>query len=176
MSEIAAKIGIVQEIARQTDLLALNAAVEAARAGQSGKGFAIVAAEVRRLAERSKVASDEIVNLSRTTSEASNEAGQQLKTLVPEIQRTADLVREISAAMNEQRVGSEQINQAIAELDRVIQANAEVSNRASDATRNLSQSAEELRALIDSFRNEDGTLNRSAEASGRHGDNISLVA
>ena len=165
MSEIAAKIGIVQEIARQTDLLALNAAVEAARAGQSGKGFAVVAAEVRRLAERSKIAADEIVRLSRTTAETSNEAGAQLNSLVPEIHRTTDLVREISAAMNEQRVGSEQINQAISELDRVIQANADASNHAFETTRQLNQGAEELRALIEGFRNEDGTLNRSSDDS-----------
>jgi len=175
MSEIAAKIGIVQEIARQTDLLALNAAVEAARAGQSGKGFAIVAAEVRRLAERSQIAAEEIVGLSRTTSEASNEAGEQLSALVPEIQRTTELVREISAAMNEQRVGTEQINQAIAELDRVIQANAEASGHAAEVTHSLNHSAAELRALIDGFRNADGTLNRASDAHPGGNDDSSDV-
>ncbi len=163
MTEISQKIGIVQEIARQTDLLALNAAVEAARAGQSGKGFAIVAAEVRRLAERSKIAADEIVSLSRTTSQTSQEAGAQLQALVPEIQRTTELVREISAATNEQRMGSEQINQAISDLDRVIQANAEAATEASATTRVLSDAASKLRRLIAGFRNEDGTINRSAD-------------
>lgn len=163
MTEISQKIGIVQEIARQTDLLALNAAVEAARAGQSGKGFAIVAAEVRRLAERSKIAADEIVALSRTTSQTSQEAGAQLQALVPEIQRTTELVREILAATNEKRMGSEQINQAISDLDRVIQANAESATEASATTRVLSDAASRLRRLIAGFRNEDGTINRSAD-------------
>jgi PAS domain S-box-containing protein len=161
MSEISTKIGIVQEIARQTDLLALNAAVEAARAGENGKGFAIVAAEVRRLAERSKIAAEEIVALSKTTAEASEEAGGQLKALVPEIQSTTYLVREISAAMREQQIGSEQINSAISELDQVIQANAKVASESASTTSILTWSADQLLELIGGFRNEDGTLNRS---------------
>jgi PAS domain S-box-containing protein len=162
MSEISTRIGIVQEIARQTDLLALNAAVEAARAGENGKGFAIVAAEVRRLAERSKVAAEEIVALSKTTAEASEDAGRQLKALVPEIQSTTYLVREISAAMREQQLGSEQINSAISQLDQVIQANANVANDAATTTSKLTWSSDQLLELIGGFRNDDGTLNRSS--------------
>ncbi|MCT4557596.1 MAG: methyl-accepting chemotaxis protein [Pelagimonas sp.] len=160
MQTIAEKITIIQEIARQTDLLALNAAVEAARAGSHGRGFAIVAAEVRRLAERSQIAADEIVALSKSTAETSGKAGDELETLVPEIQRTADLVQEISAATQEQSIGSEQINTAISELDRVIQANAAASQEAAATTQMLSDSASKLGALIDGFRDEEGNLVR----------------
>ncbi|MAC77097.1 MAG: hypothetical protein CML66_03445 [Rhodobacteraceae bacterium] len=165
MKTIAEKINIIQEIARQTDLLALNAAVEAARAGSHGRGFAIVAAEVRRLAERSQVAADEIVALSRSTAETSGKAGEELTSLVPEIQRTADLVQEISAATQEQRIGSEQINSAISELDRVIQANAAAAQKAAGTTSMLTESAEALRDLIDGFRDEDGNLVRTTDPS-----------
>ncbi|WP_088651120.1 methyl-accepting chemotaxis protein [Marinibacterium profundimaris] len=165
MKTIAEKINIIQEIARQTDLLALNAAVEAARAGAHGRGFAIVAAEVRRLAERSQIAADEIVSLSRSTAETSGKAGDELTSLVPEIQRTADLVQEISAATQEQRIGSEQINSAISELDRVIQANAGAAQKAAGTTSMLTESAETLRDLIDGFRDEDGNLVRTQDAA-----------
>ncbi len=121
MRTIADKIRIVQEIARQTDLLALNAAIEAARAGAHGKGFAVVASEVRKLAERSQQAASEIGSLSTSTLSISEEAGRMLEQLVPDIQRTADLVAEISAACREQNVGADQINQAIQQLDQVTQ-------------------------------------------------------
>ncbi len=165
MKTIATKINIIQEIARQTDLLALNAAVEAARAGAHGRGFAIVAAEVRRLAERSQVAADEIVSLSKSTAETSGKAGDELTALVPEIQRTADLVQEISAATQEQRIGSEQINTAIGELDRVIQANAAAAQEAAATTQMLSDSADKLSGLITGFRDEDGNIVRTTETT-----------
>jgi PAS domain S-box-containing protein len=163
MKTIADKITIIQEIARQTDLLALNAAVEAARAGAHGKGFAIVAAEVRRLAERSQIAADEIVALSRSTAETSGKAGEELSSLVPEIQRTADLVQEISAATQEQRIGSEQINTAISDLDRVIQANAAAAQEAAATTEMLNDSADGLGTLINGFRDDDGNIVRKSQ-------------
>ena len=102
MKDIADKISIIEEIARQTNMLALNAAIEAARAGEHGKGFAVVAAEVRKLAERSQGAAREISQLSASSVDVAEQAGELLIKMVPDIQKTADLVQEISAASNEQ--------------------------------------------------------------------------
>jgi len=155
MKTIADKITIIQEIARQTDLLALNAAVEAARAGQHGKGFAVVASEVRKLAERSQQAAGEINELSGKTVEVSMKAGSMLQALVPSIQKTADLVTEISAAMREQNTGADQINQAIRQLDSVIQSNAAASTEAASVSQGLAAQSEQLHATIGFFKLDD---------------------
>jgi len=152
MRTIAEKISIVQEIARQTDLLALNAAVEAARAGEHGKGFAVVASEVRKLAERSQAAAAEISALSGQTVQVATEAGEMLNRLVPDIQKTAELVSEISAACREQDIGAAQINEAIQQLDRVTQQNAGASEEMSATSEELAAQAEELQASIAFFK------------------------
>ncbi|MFH0733496.1 MAG: MCP four helix bundle domain-containing protein [bacterium] len=151
MKEIASKISIIEEIARQTNLLALNAAIEAARAGEHGKGFAVVASEVRKLAERSQTAAAEINKLSANSVEVAENAGNMLNKLVPDITKTAELVQEITAASNEQNSGAAQINQAIQQLDLVIQQNAAASEELSSTANNLTTQAEQLQNIMAFF-------------------------
>jgi methyl-accepting chemotaxis protein len=155
MKEIASKISIIEEIARQTNLLALNAAIEAARAGEHGKGFAVVAAEVRKLAERSQKAAGEINQLSGTTVKVSEKAGEMLDKLVPDIQRTAELVQEITAASREQDTGAEQINKALQQLEKVIQQNASASEEMASTTEELTGQSDQLVSALGFFRTGD---------------------
>ncbi|GBC60899.1 methyl-accepting chemotaxis protein [Desulfonema ishimotonii] len=152
MKEIADKIGIIEEIARQTDLLALNAAIEAARAGEHGRGFAVVASEVRKLSERSQMAAGEINTLSGESIRIAERAGEMLSHLVPEIRKTANLVQEISAASREQDTGAKQINTAIQQLDQVIQQNASVSEEMASTAEELAGQSGQLRNTVGFFR------------------------
>jgi methyl-accepting chemotaxis protein len=113
VKQISEKIQVVDEIAFQTNLLALNAAVEAARAGDVGRGFSVVAAEVKKLAEKSKTSANEIVHLVNRSVNQNKEAGKLLNEIIPEIDKTAHLVQEITASNKEQRSSSELINHSV---------------------------------------------------------------
>ena len=170
MKEIATKISIIEEIARQTNLLALNAAIEAARAGEHGKGFAVVASEVRKLAERSQTAAGEIGTLSARSVQIAEKAGEMLNKMVPDIQKTAELIQEISAASKEQNIGTDQINKAIQQLDKVTQQNAGASEEMASTSEGLSGQAEQLQASIAYFRvNGRGTVERVVPATTKPG-------
>jgi methyl-accepting chemotaxis protein len=164
MKEIATKISIIEEIARQTNLLALNAAIEAARAGEHGKGFAVVASEVRKLAERSQTAAGEISTLSSRSVQVAEMAGEMLNKMVPDIQKTAELVQEISAASREQDSGAEQISKAVQQLDTVIQQNASASEEMASTSEELASQADLLKDSISFFRIDSGGSRQTTRA------------
>ena len=152
LKDIASKIGVIEEIARQTNLLALNAAIEAARAGEAGRGFSVVATEVRKLAANAQAAAAEITTLASSSAQRAGAAERLITEMVPDIRRTAELVHEISASSREQTAGIEQVNSALMQLDQVIQRNAASSEQLSSMAEELASEAANMKDTVTFFR------------------------
>ncbi len=148
---ISEKITIIQEIANKTDILSINAAIEAARAGEAGRGFSVVAQEIRKLADKTQLASKEIEELSISNQELSKLASNEIIKIIPEITKSAEMVKHIADASKEQQTGISQVNNSIQELNSVSQQNAATSEEISATYSEIVQHIKELNETIEYF-------------------------
>ncbi|WKW41902.1 methyl-accepting chemotaxis protein [Kosakonia cowanii] len=157
--KIGTIIGIIEDIAFQTNILALNAAVEAARAGEQGRGFAVVATEVRNLAQRSSVAAKEIKELIELSgrqvlvgSDRVTSAGESMQRIINSVKQVSELMSEIALSTGEQSRGIDQINLAVAQMDTVTQQNAALVEEASAAAYSLKEQSQLLEEAVAVFK------------------------
>ncbi|ASB48661.1 methyl-accepting chemotaxis protein [Alkalitalea saponilacus] len=152
MEQITSRITIIKEISTQTNLLALNAAVEAARAGDAGRGFSVVAGEVKKLSENTQRAANDISQLSKNSLAVAKHAWELLEKLIPEFQQTAILVKEISASSGEQRTGADMINAAVQSMVNVTNQNSASSEELASSSEELASQAESLKDAVNFFK------------------------
>lgn len=151
VSNISNETTIITDIAFQTNILSLNASIEAVRAGKSGKGFYVVAKEVRKLAGKTKLASNEISKLSKIGQNVSKIAQDKLEKLIPEIIKSAEFVKNIVISSRKQQSGIELINNSIQQLGEIANENSASAEEMSVSAEELSAQAEQLKDLITGY-------------------------
>lgn len=151
MQDIAEKIQVITKIAEKTDLLAINAAVEAARAGETGKGFSVVAGEIRRLAEDSQKSANEIIELTESSVAIAEKSKHVLTEIMPDVEKTSHLVQEIAASSTEQNTNAHQVNKAVQELNSVVLQNSSMSEELSTSSEELASQSNGLQEATNFF-------------------------
>ncbi len=151
MNEVAEKIGVINDIAFQTNILALNAAVEASHAGEAGKGFAVVATEVKKLAEKSNIVAKEVEDVSNKVIDLSKNTDSNFNEISKEATGISELIKEVSVASIEQDMNVQQINRSIQELNAMLQNNASAVDEINSKSNFLNGTANKLNKLISYF-------------------------